>query len=103
MPIDKLSLQILANHCAAAAESMAYTMMRTAHSTFVKETEDFSCGLLTPAGLTFASPKGLGATWYIGLDYGPVLGMIEDYREGDICLTNDPYSGFVCTHSPDIH
>ena len=47
MPIDKLSMQILANHCAAAAEAMAFTLMRTAHSTFVKETEDFSCGLLT--------------------------------------------------------
>ncbi|MEL0022561.1 MAG: hydantoinase B/oxoprolinase family protein, partial [Rickettsiales bacterium] len=23
--------------------------------------------------------------------------------EGDICLTNDPYSGFVCTHTPDMH
>jgi N-methylhydantoinase B len=103
MPIDKLSLQILANHCAAAAEAMAYTLMRTAHSTFVKETEDFSCGLLTPEGLTFASPKTLGATWYVGLDYGPAIRAIDHYEEGDICVTNDPYSGFVATHTPDIH
>jgi N-methylhydantoinase B len=103
MPIDKLSMQILANHCAAAAEAMAYTLMRTAHSTFVKETEDFSCGLLTPEGLTFASPKTLGATWYVGLDYGPAIRAIDHYEEGDICLTNDPYSGFVATHTPDIH
>jgi N-methylhydantoinase B len=103
MPIDKLSLQILANHCAAAAEAMAYTLMRTAHSTFVKETEDFSCGLLTPEGLTFASPKTLGATWYIGLDYGPAIRAIDHYEEGDICLTNDVYHGFVATHTPDIH
>ena len=103
MPIDRLSLQILANHCAAAAEAMAYTLMRTAHSTFVKETEDFSCGLLTPEGLTFASPKTLGATWYIGLDYGPAIRAIDHYEEGDICLTNDVYHGFVATHTPDIH
>jgi N-methylhydantoinase B len=103
MPRDGAALQILANYCAAAAEAMAYTLMRTAHSTFVKETEDFSCGLLTPEGVTFASPKTLGATWYVGLDYGPAIRMIEEYREGDICITNDVYSGFVATHTPDIH
>jgi N-methylhydantoinase B len=103
MAIDRVTLQILANHCAAATESMAQTLFRTAHSTFVKETEDFTTGLATPAGMTFASPYDLGATWFVGLDYGRVLGMIDKYEEGDICLTNDPYSGFVCTHSPDIH
>ena len=45
----------------------------------------------------------LGATWFVGLDYGPVLPLIDSYEPGDICITNDPYSGFVCTHSPDVH
>ena len=103
MPIDRVTLQILANHCAAATESMAQTLFRTAHSTFVKETEDFTTGLATPDGKTFASPFDLGATWFFGLDYGRVLTLIDGYEEGDICVTNDPYSGFVCTHSPDIH
>src|SRR5581483_9150337 len=35
--------------------------------------------------------------------YGPAIRAIPHYDEGDICITNDPYSGFVCTHSPDIH
>ena len=103
MTIDKSNLQVLANHCAAAAGSMGYTVMRTAHSTFVKETEDFSCQLMTKEGLTFASPMTLGATWYTSLDYGGVIRMFDDYREGDIYITNDPYSGFVATHSPDVH
>lgn len=103
MSIDRRSLQILANHCAAAADAMAFTLMRTAHSTFVKETEDFSCTLVTPDGLAFASPRSFGAPWYSGIDYGPVLRMIDDYQEGDICITNDPYSGYVATHSPDLH
>ncbi len=52
-------------------------------------------GLLRPvddavAGKTFASPKTFGATWYTGLDYGRVIEMFDDYREGDIYLTNDP-------------
>ena len=103
MSIDTVTLRVLANHCAAASESMANTLVRTAHSTFVKETEDFTTGLATPEGATFASPVTLGATWFVGLDYGPVLPLIDTYEPGDICITNDPYSGFVCTHSPDVH
>ena len=102
MSLDNASLQVLANYCAAAAESMGWTLMRTAHSTFVKETEDFSCQVLTPEGLTVASPKTFGATWYTGLDYGGVIGRF-DYSEGDICITSDPYAGSVATHTPDVH
>ncbi|MGO6707416.1 hydantoinase B/oxoprolinase family protein [Rhizobium leguminosarum] len=103
MTVDSAtSLRVLANYCAAAAESMGWTLMRTAHSTFVKETEDFSCQVLTPEGLTVASPRTFGATWYTGLDYSGVLGRY-DYKEGDICVCSDPYSGFVATHAPDLH
>ena len=49
MAIDKVTLQVLANHCRAAAENMAYTLFRTAHSTFVKETEDFTIQLSEPS------------------------------------------------------
>ena len=103
MSIDKVTLEILSNHCTAAAESMARTLLRTAHSTFVKESEDFTTGLVSREGRTFASPFDLGATWLISLDYGPGLRCIEHYDEGDIVICNDPYSGFVCTHTPDMH
>ena len=103
MAIDKITLQILSNHCTAAAESMARTLVRTAHSTFVKESEDFTCGLVSPDGQTFASPFDMGATWFVGLNYRRALELIEEYQEGDIIICNDPYSGFVCTHSPDMH
>ncbi len=103
MSIDPVTLQVLANHAQAAAEAMAFTLFRTAHSTFVKETEDFTSGLTTPDGMTFASPRDLGATWFIGLDYGNAIRMIPDYKPGDVCITNDPYSGYVCTHTPDLH
>lgn len=102
MNLDSMTLQVLANYCAAAAESMGWTLMRTAHSTFVKETEDFSCQVMTPEGLTVASPINFGATWYTNLDYSGVLSLF-DYREGDICITSDPYAGYVATHTPDTH
>lgn len=103
MAIDGRNLQILANYCAAAADAMAFTLMRTAHSTFVKETEDFSCQIVSRDGMAFASPRSFGAPWYSGIDYGPVLALIDQYDEGDICITNDAYAGNVATHSPDIH
>lgn len=103
MPIDKVTLQILANHTRAAAENMAYTLHRTARSTFVKETQDFTVMLLDPAGSTVAVPMDLGATWYPGISYARAMAMIPDYQPGDIAFTNDPYSGFLATHTPDLH
>ncbi|MFJ1309248.1 hydantoinase B/oxoprolinase family protein [Agrobacterium sp. P15N1-A] len=103
MTIDRRNLKVLANFCSAAADAMAFTLMRTAHSAFVKETEDFSCQVVTREGLAFANPRQFGAPWYSGIDYAPLLSMFEEYEDGDICITNDPYSGFVATHSPDIH
>lgn len=100
---DPRNLQVFANHARAAAENMAYTLQRTAHSAFVKETEDFTVMLMNRAGETFAVPMGLGATWYPGLTYGRALDMVDDYRPGDIAFTNDPYSCFVATHTPDTH
>ena len=101
--LDPIALTVFGNRCRAAAEAMAFTLYRTAFSTFVKETEDFTTGLATAGGLTFASPRELGATWFTGLDYGQAIAMIGDYQYGDICITNDPYSGFLSTHTPDIH
>ncbi|BBK41706.1 hydantoin utilization protein B [Allostella vacuolata] len=103
MAIDPITQEIFANYCRATAESMAYTLYRTAHSTFVKETEDFTVGITTVGGETAAVPRDLGATWLIGLDYKKAIDLIPSYEEGDVCCTNDPYSGYVCTHAPDLH
>lgn len=103
MRTDPVTLQVLRNHTRAAAESMATTLYRTAHSTFVKETEDFTIQLLDRNGKSCAVPIDLGATWYPGLDYEAALALVPGgYQPGDIAMTNDPYSGFLATHSPDI-
>lgn len=82
---------------------MAFTLHRTAHSAFVKETQDFTVMIMDRLGDTFAVPMELGATWYPGLTYGRAIDMIDDYRPGDVAFTNDPYSGHVATHAPDTH
>lgn len=103
MHFDPVDLQVLANHSRAAAENMAYTLHRTAHSAFVKETQDFTVMLSDTGGNTFAVPMELGATWYPGLSFARTLDMIDDYRPGDIAFTNDAYSGYFATHTPDTH
>ena len=103
MRTDPVTLQVLRNHTRAAAESMATTLYRTAHSTFVKETEDFTIQLIDAFGKTCAVPIDLGATWYPGIDYQAAIGLVKGgYVPGDIAITNDPYSGFLATHSPDL-
>jgi N-methylhydantoinase B len=101
--MDKVALQVLANHCRSAAENMAYTLYRTAHSTFVKETEDFTVMVMDRTGRVVAVPMDLGATWYPGMNYNRAIAMIDDYKPGDIGFTNDPYSGYLATHAPDTH
>lgn len=100
---DRANLQVLANHARAAAENMAHTLHRTAHSAFVKETQDFTVMLIDRKGRTFGVPVELGATWYPGLTYTRAIDMVDDYRPGDVAFTNDPYSGYVATHAPDTH
>ena len=60
MRLDTLTLELLRNYLHGAVEDMAYAVERTAHTTFVKETADFTCGLLTPGGDFFAYPVELG-------------------------------------------
>jgi N-methylhydantoinase B len=103
MRTDPVTLQIFRNHVRAAAESMAVTLYRTAHSTFVKETEDFTTQLLDADGKSVAAPQEIGATWYPGIDYKQAMDLVPGaYEPGDIAITNDPYSGFLATHSPNL-
>ena len=104
MAIDRVTLEILRNHYRAIVEDMARIMERTAYTTFVKETADFSTGLVSTGGEYVAYPWNLGASSYLGLNMARTLGYFERYDEGDIVICNDAYlSGPLCTHAPDIH
>ncbi len=98
---NRMNLQVFANHARAAAENMSHTLQRTAHSAFVKETEDFTVMLISRKGESFAVPMDLGATWYPGLTFDRAINMVDDYKPGDVAFTNDAYSCYVATHTPD--
>ncbi|HKW94231.1 MAG TPA: hydantoinase B/oxoprolinase family protein [Methylomirabilota bacterium] len=104
MTIDRVTLEILRNHYQAVVEDMARIMERTAYTTFVKETADFSTGLVSTGGEYVAYPWSLGASSYLGLNMAHTLRSFERYDEGDIVICNDAYlSGPLCTHLPDVH
>jgi N-methylhydantoinase B len=104
MTIDRVLLEILRNHFQAVVEDMARIMERTAYTTFVKETADFSTGLVSTGGEFVAYPWALGASSYLGLNMAQTLRYFDRYDEGDIVICNDAYlSGPLCTHLPDLH
>ena len=51
---DRVTLEILKNYFVAIAEGMGYTLERTSHTTFIKESADFVTAVATPRGEFFA-------------------------------------------------
>jgi N-methylhydantoinase B len=104
MRLDALTVEILRNYLQGAVEEMAYVVERTAYTTFVKETADFTCGLLNPSGEFFAYPVELGVASFGGISYAETLDAVGPLEPGDVVITNDPYgSAAAATHLPDIH
>src|SRR6266566_227186 len=104
MRLDALTVEILRNYLQGAVEEMAYVVERTAYTTFVKETADFTCGLLNPSGEFFAYPVELGVASFGGISYAQTLEAVGPLEPGDVVITNDPYgSAAAATHLPDLH
>jgi len=104
MRLDALTLELLRNYLHGAVEDMAYAVERTAHTTFVKETADFTCGLLNPSGEFFAYPVELGVASMAGINYARTIESVGPMAPGDVVITNDPYgSAAAATHLPDLH
>ena len=70
----------------------AWILLRSSHTTFVKETQDFAVALVTPDGETFAYPYGAGATPIMGVPMHAGTKAVADWAPGDVLITNDPYS-----------
>jgi N-methylhydantoinase B len=103
MAIDKITLEVMRNYFQAIVEDAARIIERTAFTTFVKETADFSTGLVSTEGEYIAYPWKLGATPFLGINLAGAIAFTEKYEEGDVLIMNDPYStAGLCTHLPDL-
>lgn len=101
---DKITLEILANRYQAVVDEMAQVLFRTAHTVFVKETQDYGTVLVSPGGEVFAAPRRYGVMMMVGMPMGDAIAaMGDDVREGDVFISNDPEATRgMCTHLSDV-
>jgi N-methylhydantoinase B len=97
--LDPIELQVLTGALHAACEEMGVVLIRSAHSSNIKERRDASTALFDASGQMIMQaehiPVHLGA---MPAAVEAVLG--EDHRPGASWILNDPFAGG--THLPDI-
>jgi len=101
---DAISVEVFANLFKAIVDEMAWIVLRSSHTTFVKETQDFAVSLVTEEGEIFAYPYGSGATPIMGVPMHAGTKAFDDWQPGDVMMTNDPYStGGMVMHLNDVY
>ncbi|SLN64875.1 hydantoinase B/oxoprolinase family protein [Oceanibacterium hippocampi] len=104
--MDPVRTEIMKNRFAAIAEEAASIAYRTAHTTYVKQTQDFQCALATRDGHFFAFPRLSGVTTSVGQNIRTTVDLIgeDNLAPGDVIITNDPFgTQGLCTHTMDVH
>jgi N-methylhydantoinase B len=104
--MDAVSTEIMKNRFTAMAEEAATVAYRTAHTTFVKQTQDFQVALASLDGSFFAYPVMTGVTSGSGQTVAGLIDAFprEAYRRGDVLISNDPFRTWgLVTHTMDIH
>jgi N-methylhydantoinase B len=102
--VDAVRLEVIRNALVSAAEEMSVTIWRTSRSPVVRDILDYSCAVFDADGHSTAQaarqPVHLNsmASCLTGILAGPF--PLEQWDEGDLIVTNDPYSGGQ--HLPDI-
>ncbi len=103
--MDAAFTEIMRNRFSAIAEEASTVAYRTAHTTFVKQTQDFQVALARPSGEFFAFPTMTGVTSGVCQSVDGLVGTFAgDLVPGDVIISNDPHrtNGLV-THTMDIH
>lgn len=102
--VDPIRLEVIRNALVAASEEMNISIWRTARSTVVRETLDYSTAIFDGEGQAVAQSTRIPVhlnSMSVCLD--EILANwipLDAWREGDVILTNDPYAGGQ--HLPDF-
>lgn len=103
MAYTSIELQLLKNRLESIVDDMAITVVRTAYSTNLRNSMDFSTGFCDAGGRLVA--QGLCLPLHLGSLPDGLSAILERYRDaiddGDVFLLNDPYEGG--THLPDLY
>jgi N-methylhydantoinase B len=100
--IDPVRRELIKNALIGICDTMLVMIVRTARSTNIKNTMDFSAAICDAAGQLVA--QGLAVPAHLGAIMPALKGCLDafgdDIHDGDILASNDPYSG--CSHLNDI-
>jgi N-methylhydantoinase B len=97
--LDAIELQVFAGALGAACEEMGVVLIRSAHSSNIKERRDASTALFDPSGEMVMQAEHIPV--HLGAMPAAVAAVRdEQHREGVSWILNDPYAGG--THLPDI-
>lgn len=102
--LDPARLEVIRNALIAGAEEMNLSIWRTARSTVVRETLDYSTALFDGKGQAVAQSTRIPIhlnSMSVCLDEIIANHIpLDDWQPGDVILTNDPYCGGQ--HLPDF-
>src|SRR5690606_41319112 len=92
--IEPHMLSVLSARRSAIVREMNATLMKTSRSSVIKNSRDFSCGLLTYdhrlLSVEDCIPIHIAA---LELATKPITDFFEDIRPGDAFMNNCPYTG----------
>ena len=104
MPVDPITFNVVNNALVGVSEQMAATILRTSYSTVIREMLDYSTAVFDVNGRIVAQScripihlNSMSRSLRTTLDEAIPL---EEWRPGDIIVTNDPYKGGQ--HLPDV-
>lgn len=99
---DPFTFAVIKSALDTIVDDMAYTVMRTARSSIVRDVLDYSCTLCDAEGLILAQAKTVAL--HLGAVPDAIAAMLANFKDdlapGDVVIFNDPYNGGM--HLPDI-
>lgn len=100
--IDPVTFEVLRNGLDAIADEMAYTIVRSARSTMIKDCMDYSASLCTAQGELIAQAVNIPVMMCSTPDaLRPTIAKFKgNLAPGDCLILSDPYEGG--SHLPDI-
>jgi N-methylhydantoinase B len=101
---DPIRLEVQWDRLAAATDEAASTLLRTAFSTIIRESNDYTVVLMNRSGQTMAESRaGIPAFAALVSTLTQLLlerFPLDTWRDGDCVITNDPWIG--TGHLPDV-
>src|SRR5258708_29256712 len=93
--LDLITLEVLWNRLLSVVNEQQVTLMRTAFSTVVRESQDLACGVFDTRGSMIAQSL-TGTPGHINAMATGVRHFLKAYpaetlRPGDVLITNDPW------------